>query len=123
MGKAEMEYNGDRILENLSNVKSKMQMLKVPEEDKAKYYYDQILQTADKAMENIKLYAMDAPKDDISGDHKEMLHEFSNIYATLKGLIFLLKLISDEDDSRILSNLETEINQLIELIASTDLER
>lgn len=123
MGKAEMGYNGDRILENLNNVKSKMQMLKVSEEDRAKYYYAQILQTADKAMENIKSYTMEAPKDDISGDHKEMLHEFSNIYATLKGLIFLLKIKSDEYDAKILSEIEKEINGLIELIASTDLER
>lgn len=73
-------------------------------------------------MENIKSYAIEAPKDDISGDHKEMLHEFSNIYATLKGLIFLLKIKSDEYDAKILSDIEKEINGLIKYIASDDNE-
>lgn len=123
MGKIEIEYNGDRILGNLHNIKTKMQIVKTPQDDKGKHYLTQITETADRAIENIEFYTLDSKGNKRSDNYKEMIHEFSNIYATLKGLIFLLKIRSDEDDARILSDLEKEINQLIELIASTDLER
>ena len=123
MGKIEIEYNGDRMLDNLHNIKTKMQIIKTPQDDKGKHYLTQITETADRAIENIKFYKSDSKGNKRADNYKEMIHEFSNIYATLKGLIFLLKIRSDEDDAKILSDLEKEINILVGSVASHDVDQ
>lgn len=123
MGRREIDYNGDRMLENLYNIRTKIQMIKIPSDDKGKHYVTQITQTTEKAIESIKSYKAESKGNERTDNYKEMVHEFSNIYATLKGLIFLLKIRSDQDDARILSDLENEINALVGSVASQDVDQ
>ncbi len=122
MGRIEIDNKGDNVLENLYEIKTKMQMIEMPQDEQAKHYYVQIMDTADTALENTKFYIDYYRGKHRARDYKELFHEFSNVYGTIKGFIFLLKIKSDEKDAKILTDLEKEINQLIELIASTDLE-